>query len=140
MVEKKLSHLPHADHRQLIRKQAAKLAELLCQSPEYSQFIAARTALESDYESASILAELRQQQMMVRMAAMIGEGDSEDEAEFDNMFVQLTQEQNISDYLFAEGRFLRLMADIEDVFTHKLDLWRYVDDEEAPVDYDINLN
>ena len=87
MVEKK--HMAgDMDHRQLIRLQAGKLAELLCQSPEYIQFLAARRRLEADGENADILAELRQRQMSMRMASLLGDelDFSEEYSEFENMY------------------------------------------------------
>lgn len=140
MVEKKRAIGP-IDHRQLIRRQASKLAELLCQSPEYNQFMAARRKLEADGENAYILAELRQRQMAMRMAAMLGEDLGEEYSEFENMYLLLAQEPSISDYLFAEGRFFRLIADVEEVFSDKLDLGAAMESDGEPYQgYDIRLN
>lgn len=127
------------DHRQLIHKQALRLAELLRQSPEYCQFQTARKKLEEDDENASILSELRQQQMALRMASMLGEDVNEDMGDFENMFVLLSQEPAISDYLFAEGRLLRLIGEVEEVFSDKLELWQLPDDDDY-TQYDMNLN
>ena len=130
MAEKKII-TGNSDHRQLIRRQAGRLAELLQHSPEYRQFIAARQRLEADESQFSVLAELRQQQMALRMASLFGEDEDEDAREWERMYVLLSQEPLISDYLFAEGRFFRLLSDVEEVFTAKLDLWE--SDEETPL-------
>lgn len=143
MIDKsdKKNRFASLDHRQLIRKQAAKLAELLRQSPEYSQFVAARSKLAEDDEHSEILAELRQQQMTLRMANLLGEDIEEECSEFESMFVLLSQEPVISDYLFAEGRFFRLISDVEEVFSDKLELWSMQEDEVEPgAGYDIRLN
>ena len=129
MAEKK-TVTGYIDHRLSIRLQAGKLAELLLHSPEYAQFMAARQRLEADEANSSVLAELRQQQMAMRMAALFGEGEDENSREWERMFVLLSQEPVISEYLFAEGRFLRLLSDVEDVFSDKLGLWE--SDEDLP--------
>jgi len=127
------------DHRKLIRKQAVRLADLLRQSPEYHQFLAAKQKLEEDNENAAMLSELRQQQVALRMASMLGEDVNEDMGDFENMFILLSQEPTISDYLFAEGRLLRLINEVEQVFSDKLELWQ-LPDEDGYIQYDINLN
>lgn len=142
MVEKK--HMAgDMDHRQLIRLQVGKLAELLCQSPEYIQFLAARRRLEADGENADILAELRQRQMSMRMASLLGDelDFSEEYSEFENMYLLLAQEPSISEYLFAEGRLFRLIADVEAVFSDKLDLGMTMEEaQEMQPRRDIRLN
>lgn len=138
MNDKTTTSLPQ-DYRQSIKDMAVKLAEMLFQSPEYTQLMRAKTKLEADREQAFILMELRQQQMAIRMAAMMGE-DLEDSSEIDDMFVMLSQEPIISDYLFAEGRFFRLIADVEDVFSHTLNLGHFIEESEIAPHYDISLN
>ena len=139
MNEKKLAARQY-DHRQLIRRQALKLAELLWQSPEYRQFVAAKRRLEADGEHSLMLAELRQQQMELRMAAMIGEDVGEDYLDFESMYLELSEEPAINDYLFAEGRFFRLISDVEEVFSDKLELWQSAGGETERPAYSINLN
>ncbi|MBQ6807689.1 MAG: YlbF family regulator [Firmicutes bacterium] len=127
------------DYRQLLRKRADELAELLCQSHEYHQFMEARQILEADADNSYVLNELRQQQMNLRMAAMLGEDVTEDSREFERMFLSLSQDPNVSNYLFAEGRFFRLISEVEDAFAQRLGLMRYFD-ENAARNTDIHLN
>ncbi len=119
------------DYRKVIRQRADELAELLCQSHEYHQFIAARQQLEADDENAYVLSELRQQQMNLRMASMLGEDVSEDSREFERTFEMISQEPIISNYLFAEGRFFRLMSEVEDALSQRLGLMQAFDDSQA---------
>lgn len=140
MNEKSDADLKSKDHRQLIRRQASRLAELLRQSPEYNQFLAAKERLEADDEHATMLSELRHQQMALRMAAMLGEDINDEAGDFESLFVLLSQEPAISDYLFAEGRLLRLISEVEDVFSDKLELWQAGDEDIDFPAYDINLN
>ena len=129
----KMSFSP--DYREKIHNLASRLADLLSQSPEYGQFVKAKQKLEADEEKSSILNDLRQQQMALRMASFLGEDIAEDKHDFENMFLLLSQEPSINDYLFAEDRFLRLLADIEEVLSSKLDIWQDNDDlDDEPVD------
>jgi cell fate (sporulation/competence/biofilm development) regulator YlbF (YheA/YmcA/DUF963 family) len=111
-----------ADHRSMIKKQAFRLAELLAQSPEYMQFVDARDRLAADDEQSSILADLRQQQLFIRMADIMGEEPPEEREDFNSLYATLSGNPVISDYLFAEGRLFHLIADVEEVFSDTLEL------------------
>jgi len=117
------------DYREIVRQQAKALAEALAQSPEFSEFIEAKHRLEADGDNSSILRDLRQQQMSLRMAAIMGEDVDENFHDFENNFRLITQEPSINDYLFAEGRFFRLVADIEEILGRHLGVW--IGDDEA---------
>jgi cell fate (sporulation/competence/biofilm development) regulator YlbF (YheA/YmcA/DUF963 family) len=139
MVEKKMINREQ-DYRQMIQRQASKLAELLWQSPEYRQFVSAKNKLEADSKNTALLVELRQQQMSLRMASMLGEDVDDDFVDMEGMFMAISEEPAISDYLFAEGRFFRLIADVEEVFSDKLDLWQVMEEKAERPEYNINLN
>ncbi len=124
---------------QLIREEAAKLAETLSQSTEYRRFLAARDRL-SESDNASALAELRQRQMALRLCSSFIEDTEDDLSEYDSQYMLLAQDPLISDYLFAEGRFFRLIADVEKVFSERLDLWQDEDSTSSHLETDINLN
>ncbi len=111
------------DYRATIKKQAILLAELLVKSPEYIQFVQAREKLEADNEQSTILNELRQRQMSLGMAAMMGEEQTEETEDFEKLYLSLVNNPVISDYLFAEGRLFHLISDVEEVFSKKLELW-----------------
>ena len=111
------------DYRATIKKQAILLAELLVKSPEYIQFVQAREKLESVNVQCTILNELRQRQMSLGMAAMMGEEQTEETEDFEKLYLSLVNNPVISDYLFAEGRLFHLISDVEEVFSKKLELW-----------------
>ena len=111
------------DYRSTIKKQAILLAELLVKSPEYIQFVQAREKLEADNEQSTILNELRQRQMSLGMAAMMGEEQTEETEDFEKLYLSLVNNPVISDYLFAEGRLFHLISGVEEVFSKKLELW-----------------
>ena len=118
-----------ADYRSLIKKQAFRLAELLAQSPEYMQYIDARDRLAADDEQSSILADLRQQQLFMRMADIMGEDADDERDDFNSLYATLSGNPVISDYLFAEGRLFHLIADVEEVFSDTLELTQGFDQE-----------
>ena len=121
------------NHHQLILHQAGKLAEMLRQSPEYNQYMAARQKLEADEANSDILSELRQQEMAMQMSSMFDD-DGEALHELERNFLQMSQVPVINEYLFAEGRLLRLISDVEGVFAERLGLT----DEEEPVARSLN--
>ena len=111
------------DYRTIIKKQAVLLAELLIKSPEYVQFIQARERLEADNEQSTFLNELRQKQMSLGLAAMMGEEQTEETEDFEKIYLSLANNPVISEYLFAEGRLFHLISDVEEVFSKKLEIW-----------------
>jgi cell fate (sporulation/competence/biofilm development) regulator YlbF (YheA/YmcA/DUF963 family) len=126
------------DYRSLIKKQAFRLAELLAQSPEYQQFVNARNKLAADDEQNSLFSDLRQQQISLRMVAMMGEESRDELEDFENLYAALSGSPVISEYLFAEGRLFHLIADVEEVFSDKLELWQLPDADNY--DYNSLLN
>lgn len=106
---------------QLILRQAGKLAEMLRQSPEYNQYMDARQKLEADETNSNLLAELRQQEMAMQMSSMFDENEDALH-EMERNFLQMSQVPVINEYLFAEGRLLRLISDVESVFAERLGL------------------
>ena len=113
------------NYRTLIKQEACRLSELLLESSEYRQFIKARDDLEADDEQCNKFTELRQRQMAMSMAAMSGDEDCIAAADdMNDYYIAVTNNKLINNYLFAEGRLFRLIAEVEDVFNSKLDLWQ----------------
>ena len=109
--------------KQNIRDQATLLADLLTKSAEYQQYADAKARLLDDQQQAFILSQLRQQQMNLRFAQMLGEDFVEEEEDFEAIYATFCLEPVISDFLYAEGRLGRLIAEIQQIFGGKLDLW-----------------
>ena len=122
------------NYHQLILNQAGKLADLLMQSPEFNQYMTARKNLETDEDNATLMANLREQEMMVQMSSMF-EDNEEAVHELEHDFIQMCQVPVINDYLFAEGRLLRLISEVEKVFADRLGLVaeedEYVPDQQS---------
>ena len=110
-------------NKQDIRKQAVALAELLASSTEYLQYLEAKKKLAADEEQLFVLSELRQQQFNLRFAAMLGEDTGEEKADFEMAYATLASDPLVCDYLYAEGRLFRLIADVQEVFGSRIDAW-----------------
>ena len=121
-----------------IRSQAARLADLLARSIEYNQYLEAKKRLEEDVQNAYALSELRSRQLQLRLAEFIGEDVIDASTELDKIFSAYCDEPVINDFLYAEGRFSRLLAEIQTIFGEKLDVWT---EFEIPEQYEyINKN
>lgn len=125
---------------QQIRNEAVKLADILCESSEYIRFQQARDKL-SESDNAEAFNELRQRQMALHLSGALTEADENEISEYDLKYMLLVQDPLVSEYLFAEGRFFRLIADLERIFSERLDIWQSDDDERPDyLEHDINLN
>ena len=109
--------------KQDIRLQANLLADLLTKSTEYQQYAAAKARLLDDQQQSYILSQLRQQQINLHLAQMLGESSLEAEEDFEAVYATFCLEPIISDFLYAEGRLGRLIAEVQQIFGGKLDLW-----------------
>ena len=108
-------------YRQYIREQAASLADILAQTPEYQQYREARDKLIEHREHALLLQQLRQHQAQLQAVPFPGE-ESYGEKVIEDIF---SLDPVISEYLYAEGRFNRFLTDIQEVFGDRLELWEY---------------
>lgn len=113
--------------KQSIRVQAALLADLLAKSAEYQQYIVAKDRLQDDKQQSYILSQLRQQQMNLSLAQLLGENLEEAADDFDNLYVTFCSEPVISDFLYAEARLGRLIAEVQQIFGGKLEFWSELD-------------
>ncbi|MEG1537058.1 MAG: YlbF family regulator [Clostridiales bacterium] len=135
MIEKNLTTKKTADknkiiNKQDIRQQATVLADLLAESGEYLQYIEAKKRLSADREQLYVLNELRQQQFNLRFASMLGEDTDDESADLETAYSAITKDPLVCDFLYAEGRFLRLVSDVQEVFSAKLETWNMFSDEE----------
>jgi len=110
-------------NKEEICTQAALLAEMLVASAEYRQYLEAKKKLQINSEQAYILSQLRQQQMGLRLARLLGEDLDEAEDDFENLYATFCLEPVISDFLYAEGRLGRLIEEVQRICGDKLDLW-----------------
>lgn len=70
-----------------------------------------------------MLMDLRSQQVHLYLAQIIGDDVEEELAEFQNTYYAFSAKPEVSEFLFAEGRFTRLFNEVQKVLGKKLDLW-----------------
>jgi len=103
--------------------QAALLGDMLAQSVEYRQYQELKRKLQENREQTYILSQLRQQQMSLRLAQIMGMdiGDAKDDLE--HLYATFCLEPLICDFLYAEGRLGRLISEVQQICSSKLELW-----------------
>lgn len=109
--------------KESICAQAALLGEMLAQSSEYSQYQEAKTELEGDQERSRMLSLLRQQQMVLRLAEILGLISKDAEDDLEQMYATFCLEPIVCSFLYAEGRLGRLLSEVQQICVGKLDLW-----------------
>lgn len=124
--------------KKTIRAQASLLAEMLAESTEYRQYLLAKERLQGDREQAYILSQLRQQQMNLRLASLLGEDVEDAEDSFDDLYATFCLEPVISDFLYAEGRLGRLIAEVQQIFGGKLEFWSEFEDLQQSLNRELN--
>ena len=110
--------------------QAALLGDMLAKSKEYRHYQEAKHKLQGDQEKAYLFSLLRQQQMGLRLAQVLGLVSDEKEDDFEQIYDSFCLEPVVCDFLYAEGRLGRLISQVQQICGDKLDLWN----EEEAVD------
>ncbi|MCL1975318.1 MAG: YlbF family regulator [Firmicutes bacterium] len=109
--------------KESICAQAAILGEMLTQSAEYRQYQEAKRNLLGDRDRSYILSLLRQQQMSLRLAQILGVALDDAEGDLEQLYETFCLEPVVCDFLYAEGRLGRLISEVQKVCGNKLDLW-----------------
>ena len=107
--------------------QAALLGEMLAQSAEYRQYQEAKSKLQGDFDQSYILSLLRQQQIGMFLAQILGLALDDTEDDLENLYALFSQEPLVCDFLYAEGRLRRLISEVQQVCGDKLELWSEID-------------
>ncbi|MEG1500751.1 MAG: YlbF family regulator [Clostridiales bacterium] len=110
-----------ADNKEILDL-AHLLAKHLGESKEYTEYAAARKRLENNAENYKILAEYRRHQLSVHLAEISGEDSSSALRELENIYFSFANNKDVSDFLYAEGRFSRLINDVQIILGKTLDL------------------
>lgn len=121
-----------------IYDQAEYLADILYESEEYREYYQAREELKLDKENAMLLSELRQRQLQLHLAQMVGEDIEEEIQDLDDVYTAFSLEPTVARYLAAENRFTRLITNIQKIFSKKISIWP--DFNFFSNDYDKTLN
>ena len=106
---------------QQICQQAETLADLLKNSPEYIEFMEAKKRLEQDEANVIALRDLRKQQIEVHFAKLSQEQEEEKNSFLNELYMAISLNPIISDYLNAEYNFNKIMRELtrifQDIFT-----------------------
>jgi len=111
------------DDRKKIYSSAHKLAELLRNSEEYNQYMLAKEKLYTDENSANALFDLRQQQMQLQIAEMMGKEVEKTRETLDEMYIKLSSNPDVNNFLNSEYKFVRMVNNIQKIFGDTLDIW-----------------
>lgn len=117
---------------------ANKLAELLADSDEFKSYNIARENLQKDKNFSYLLADCRQRQLQLHLAALTGDEATDETQECENLYATLVKEPIISDFLSAEARFYTLLTKVQQILGKDLVLWS--EGEVAPVNTNQILN
>ena len=124
--------------KQAICEQAALLGDMILQSMEYRQYQEARDNLQRDKEQSYILSKLRNQQMSLRLAQILGGDLGDVEEDFEDFYAAFCLEPVICDFLYAEGRLGRLISEVQQICGEKLELWNEIETTDILYNRDLN--
>lgn len=95
---------------------AHELAHAIKASDIYLDYVAAKREIEKDQELKERLLEFRNRQMEINRAQMLG-GDVPDDNvnEVTLEFAKMNQEKEFADFFNAEGRFIQMFNDIQEI-------------------------
>ncbi|MDD2498003.1 MAG: YlbF family regulator [Desulfitobacteriaceae bacterium] len=110
-----------------IHDRAYELAKTIQQSEEYQKYLEAKEKLSKDEKNAGMLQEFRRQQVEIQIAEMQGEDIDLNLEQLEKVYQILSLNPLINEFLTAEYRFARIIADIQKILGEALDLWIDID-------------
>jgi cell fate (sporulation/competence/biofilm development) regulator YlbF (YheA/YmcA/DUF963 family) len=107
----------------MIYDKAHELAKEIKLSPEYREFKEAKEKIEKDNESLKIVNDFHTKQVEIQTMQMTGKQiPSEKMKEYEKMSEILTYNTKVREYLQAEYKIAKIMADIQKIFADTLEL------------------
>jgi len=95
---------------------AYRLAEAITDLPEYREYTEARHRLEQDRDNYAILEMYRHRQWEVHLESMLGKDTRDLEEDLvEEMTENLKGNQAVNDFLLAEYRFTRILAEVQEI-------------------------
>lgn len=102
---------------------AHELARALTDSEVYKRYVAAKSAVEKKPEYQEKILQIRNQQMVLNRAQMLGqEVDSDSVLELSQMFARANQVQEIAEFFNAEGAFIQMFNDIMEIIQNAVEV------------------
>ncbi|MBC7342792.1 MAG: YlbF family regulator [Clostridia bacterium] len=103
---------------------AHELAEALAKSEEYRAYVEAKQKLEQDRANSAMLDEFRKHQLELQIAEITGQEIDEEKAQqLDHLYQILSLNPTINEFLSAEYRLARLLADIQKIIGEAVKAW-----------------
>ena len=97
---------------------AKELAQAIRESPEYREYAARKQEIDADAGIKALIGEYRKLQTALQMRALAGQGmEGEDAQRFQSLNVLLFADPRRANYLMAEMRLQKMMAEIFGVLT-----------------------
>lgn len=107
----------------MIYDKAHELARALRFCPEYKEFKEVKKVIEQNSESQKVLNDFHAKQMEIQSMKMLGqEIPPEKMQEYEKMSELLTFHPTVRNYLQAEYKLARIMADIQKILAEALEL------------------
>lgn len=100
---------------------AQTLAELLKASEEYNLYMEAKRKMQADTGAIGIIQDLRQRQMALHLAEMMGTETEDSSKELEDIYLSLSLNPTIGEYLTAEYRFGKVLRRIKGVLAELLE-------------------
>ncbi|MFA5536316.1 MAG: YlbF family regulator [Bacillota bacterium] len=107
----------------LVYDKAHELAKALANSQEYRQFLEVKEKLQQDGINFSLLEDFRRQQLEVQMAEILGSETDESLEKLEQTYNLLSGIPVINEYLTAEYRLSRMLADIQKIVGEVVGIW-----------------
>ncbi|MCX5779513.1 MAG: YlbF family regulator [Firmicutes bacterium] len=102
--------------------QAHELARALRESELYQRYIVAQKQLALDPEAQERVRKFRVQQMEVNQAQLLGQAVPDGKvSQVALEYAKLNRDKNIAEFLDAEGTFMQLFADIQQIIQKSLE-------------------
>lgn len=101
---------------------AHELAKAITDSEQYRNYVQAKKVVESNIELKEKVLALRNKQMELNRAQMLGEDVEGDfVAKITREFAELNQIKELADFFNAEGHFITLFNDIQGIIQNKIE-------------------
>lgn len=99
-----------------------ELAKTLQQSQEYRKYVEAKEKLQQDEKKVNELQEFRRQQLEIQIAELSGEDVEREVEQAEKVYQILSLDPNINEFLTAEYRLSRMVANIQKILGDALDI------------------
>ena len=102
---------------------AHELARAITDSEVYNRYVNAKSAIEKNPEYQEMIINIRNQQMELNRAQILGqEVDSDSALELSQMFAKANQIEVIAEFFNAEGSFIQMFNDLMEIIQKAVEI------------------